>query len=177
MRTGTCKFGVACKFNHPQPDYFGTMFPMEGFSLYGYSESSAPPVPPYTAGLPWPFSRSPSTLNPPMPGLQAYMPVVLPPTQSTVPMHQGWSTYMVGCYPLDFMYTVLVVLISFLIDYGQLYWYAELLLLYLHLFIINANSSSCISKMFFFQKNDFIMKYAMYISLHAFFLLLSVADI
>ncbi|CAL9211902.1 unnamed protein product, partial [Musa hybrid cultivar] len=36
MKAGSCKFGVACKFNHPQPTNVGTMFPVPGPSVYGY---------------------------------------------------------------------------------------------------------------------------------------------
>ncbi|KAG6525920.1 zinc finger CCCH domain-containing protein 63-like isoform X1 [Zingiber officinale] len=85
MRTRSCKFGVTCKFNHPQPNNTTT-----------YSGFSAPTPVPYSVGLPLCFSRPPFMLSPGLDGLQYYMPVILPPTQLTMPMQQGWSTYLPG---------------------------------------------------------------------------------
>ncbi|URE33026.1 zinc finger CCCH domain-containing protein [Musa troglodytarum] len=95
MRTGTCKFGVACKFNHPQPANVGAMFPESGLPINGYYGSFAPSTGPSLTGElpPWPFSRT-TMSSPHMQGLQAFMPLIQPHSQATMPMQQDWSTYM-----------------------------------------------------------------------------------
>ncbi|XP_074590548.1 zinc finger CCCH domain-containing protein 3-like isoform X3 [Curcuma longa] len=85
MRTRSCKFGVTCKFNHPQP-----------VNTTAYAGFSAPTPVPYSVGLPLCFSRPPFMLSPGLDGLQYYIPLILPPTQLTMPMQQGWSTYLPG---------------------------------------------------------------------------------
>ncbi|KAG6525267.1 zinc finger CCCH domain-containing protein ZFN-like [Zingiber officinale] len=98
MKTGSCKYGYACKFNHPdpQPATTGATIPLTGSSAYGYSNSvtttSAPPV---IGGLSsWSLSSVPYMSSPHMHALPAYVPLVLPPTQGTMGVQQGWSTYM-----------------------------------------------------------------------------------
>ncbi|KAJ6804013.1 zinc finger CCCH domain-containing protein 33-like isoform X1 [Iris pallida] len=97
MRNGTCKFGIACKFNHPQPATMGPVFPAAGAPAYG--PSGSPMVPssniPLINGLStWPLARPPYIPSPRIQGLPAYMPFILPPSQGTMPVQQGWSTYM-----------------------------------------------------------------------------------
>lgn len=97
MRNGTCKFGIACKFNHPQPAAMGAAFPAAGFPNYGSSGTSMVPSSsvPLISGLStWPLARPPYLSSPHMQSLPAYMPVVFPPSQGTMPVQQGWSTYM-----------------------------------------------------------------------------------
>ncbi|PKA56605.1 Zinc finger CCCH domain-containing protein 3 [Apostasia shenzhenica] len=97
MRTGTCKFGVVCKFNHPQPGTLGTVFSLTGSSAYG---SMASPVAP-TSSVPlvggvsaWPLSNRPLYLSSPhIQSVPSYMPVILPSSQGTMPLQQGWTTY------------------------------------------------------------------------------------
>ncbi|URE33030.1 zinc finger CCCH domain-containing protein, partial [Musa troglodytarum] len=103
MRTGTCKFGVACKFNHPQPANVGAMFPESGLPINGYYGSFAPSTGPSLTGElpPWPFSRT-TMSSPHMQGLQAFMPLIQPHSQATMPMQQDWSTYMAQPHQLIF---------------------------------------------------------------------------
>lgn len=96
MRNGTCKFGIACKFNHPQPATVGPVFPAGGSPAYGPSGSHMVPSAnvPLIGGLStWPLARPPYIPSPRMQGLPAYMPFILPPSQGTMPVQQGWSTY------------------------------------------------------------------------------------
>lgn len=102
MKTGSCKYGYACKFNHPdpQPATTGATIPLTGSPAYGYPSSvattSAPPV---MGGLSsWSLSSVPYMSSPHMHALPAYVPLVLPPTQGTMTVQQGWSTYMVSSY-------------------------------------------------------------------------------
>ncbi|WOK99943.1 hypothetical protein Cni_G08655 [Canna indica] len=96
MKTGTCKFGVACKFNHPQPVAPVTTFPVTGSLPRGYTGFAAPTSgQPLVGGIPpWPLSRISYVSSPHMQGHPPYVPLALPPTQGTVPMQQGWSSYM-----------------------------------------------------------------------------------
>lgn len=99
MRNGTCKFGIACKFNHPQPATVGPVFPAGGSPAYGPSGSHMVPSAnvPLIGGLStWPLARPPYIPSPRMQGLPAYMPFILPPSQGTMPVQQGWSTYTVS---------------------------------------------------------------------------------
>lgn len=99
MRTGSCKFGVACKFNHPQPTSLGTNLPpATGSSALGSIGLSALPSSglPYGGGLPtWSLPRAPYISGPRLQGSQGYMPVFVSPSQGTIPA-PGWNTYMVG---------------------------------------------------------------------------------
>ncbi|XP_010252579.1 PREDICTED: zinc finger CCCH domain-containing protein 3 [Nelumbo nucifera] len=104
MRTGSCKFGVACKFHHPQPVTLGPALPGTGSAAYGSTGSSvAPPSGvPYVSGLPaWSLPRAPYISGPRMEGPQAYMPVVLSPSQGIVPAQQGWNTYTSTMSPIS----------------------------------------------------------------------------
>ncbi|KAJ6941158.1 zinc finger CCCH domain-containing protein 3-like [Populus alba x Populus x berolinensis] len=104
MRTRSCKFGVACKFHHPQPASLGTSLPLAGAAAFG--STGSPIVPssglPYVGGLPtWSLPRAP----PYMPGThlqgpQAYMPVVVSPSQGIVPV-PGWNTYVGNSNPMS----------------------------------------------------------------------------
>lgn len=100
MKTGSCKYGVACKFNHPQPASRGSSFPVTGSSVYDYSGYMAPTSGPHVSGgiSQWHLSRIPYMSNPTTQGLPAYVPLVLPPSQGTIPVPQGWISYMVSSY-------------------------------------------------------------------------------
>lgn len=98
MRTGSCKFGIACKFHHPQPAALGAVFPMVP-SAYCYTGTQMTP----TSGLsntgdlsPWSSSRVPYMSSSHLQSPLSYMPVVLSPSQGMIPAQQGWSTYMVS---------------------------------------------------------------------------------
>ena len=94
MRTGSCKFGVACKFHHPQTASPGAGLPVNGPGGSAILPSSGVP---YAGGLPaWSLPRAPYVSGPRL-QTQSYMPVVVSPSQSIIPAH-GWSTYMVSEY-------------------------------------------------------------------------------
>lgn len=99
MRTGSCKFGMACKFHHPQPAApVGAIYPTTGSSSYGFTGSSVatPTNLPLLGGLSaWTLSRPPYVSNN-MQGLPAYMPVTIPPSQGAIHLQHGWSTYVVS---------------------------------------------------------------------------------
>ncbi|URE40718.1 zinc finger CCCH domain-containing protein [Musa troglodytarum] len=96
MRTGSCKYGVTCKFNHPQPASRGTSFPVTGSSVYDYAGYMAPTSGPHVIGgiSQWHLSRIPYLSNPTTQGFPAYVPLGLPPSQGTIPVPQGWISYM-----------------------------------------------------------------------------------
>ncbi|KAH1091430.1 hypothetical protein J1N35_018687 [Gossypium stocksii] len=90
MRTGSCKFGVACKLHHPQLATAGIGLPVNGC----VGSSILPPIGvPYASGLPtWSLFRAPF-----FSGLhlqtQSYMPVVVSPSQNII-LANGWTAYM-----------------------------------------------------------------------------------
>jgi hypothetical protein len=93
MRTGSCKYGVTCKFHHPQPAAMGALVSMSGSSLYATpaTQSSSTPQP-YPAGLPsWPIAARAPYLQVP----STFAPVLVPPLQGVVSM-TGWNTYQVS---------------------------------------------------------------------------------
>lgn len=95
MRTGSCKFGVACKFHHPQP---GTSLPGTENAALGSMGSSILPSSglSYAGGLPtWSLPRSPYVPGPRLQGTQGILPVIVSPSQGIVTA-PGWSTYMVS---------------------------------------------------------------------------------
>lgn len=99
MKTGSCKFGVTCKFNHPDPANVGAMFFASGPSVYGFTGYSASPGGPHSSGgypATWPSSWTLYPNNPYVQGPPAYGPHLFPPNQATMPIQQGWSTYMVS---------------------------------------------------------------------------------
>ncbi|KAF2284878.1 hypothetical protein GH714_031830 [Hevea brasiliensis] len=103
LRTGSCKFGVACKFHHPQPAPLGAGLPLTEPAGSGPMGSSTAPSSglPYVGGLPtWSLVRAPYVSGPRLQGPQAYMPVVLSPTQGVFPA-QGWNTYVGNLSPLS----------------------------------------------------------------------------
>lgn len=92
MRTGSCKFGVACKFHHPQhaslgayplagsPTPTSTIIPTSGLSYAGgFPAWSAVPRMSYLSGQ----------------GLQSYVPPFLSSSQGVIPV-QSWNNYMVS---------------------------------------------------------------------------------
>lgn len=94
MRTGSCKFGPACKFHHPQPPSLTTALPAFGSTGSTVVPSSGVP---YTGGLSaWSYPRAPYVAGPRIATPQPYMPaVVLSPPQGVLPAH-GWNTYVVS---------------------------------------------------------------------------------
>lgn len=87
VRTGTCKFGVLCKFHHPQPGSVGNPFTRP--PVYGPSGLAFIP---YAGGVPKSSEFTVPEITYASNALQvhqAYMPVLLSPSR-------GWSTYMVS---------------------------------------------------------------------------------
>ena len=90
LKTGQCKFGLTCKFHHPQPA--GTSLPASAPQFYPQVQSHTVPLPEQYGGA----STSLRVARPPMlPGSYvqgAYGPVLLSP--GVVPF-TGWSPYSV----------------------------------------------------------------------------------
>jgi len=91
LKTGQCKFGVTCKFHHPQPA--GTSLPASAPQFYQQVQSpTVPPLPEQFGGA----SASVRVARPPvLPGSYvqgAYGPVLLSPGVVPFP---GWSPYSV----------------------------------------------------------------------------------
>ncbi|KAG4378911.1 hypothetical protein GLYMA_17G126800v4 [Glycine max] len=90
MRTGSCKFGANCKFNHPDPTAVGGVGgdPASGYgnggsiSLQGVSQTSVPS---------W---SSPRTLNESSP----FVPMMLSPTQGVSTQSSDWNGYQASVY-------------------------------------------------------------------------------
>lgn len=88
MRTGSCKFGASCKFNHPDPMAVGRSDPPSRYgnggpiSIQGVSQPSVP------------YWSSQRTSN----ETAAFMPLMLSPTQGLSPRASEWNTYQVSYY-------------------------------------------------------------------------------
>jgi hypothetical protein len=95
MRTGSCKYGVTCKFHHPQPATVGALVSVPQYGSGGGGPSSAgAQAQAYPAGVPqWPMARSPY-LPPRLQGPSSYGPV-MPLPQGIMSM-PGWNTYQVS---------------------------------------------------------------------------------
>lgn len=89
MRTGLCRYGYACKFDHPQPALAANVLPVVG-PVYGSGGSAVVP----SSGASSASELSAASLSKatyfasPLQIPQSYMPLFLPPSQ-------GWNTYMV----------------------------------------------------------------------------------
>lgn len=85
MRTGSCKFGANCKFNHPDPTTVGGCDPQSGYgnggsiSLQGVAQPSVPS---------W---SSPRTLKE-----TSFVPMMMTPTQGVTPQSSDWNGYQVN---------------------------------------------------------------------------------
>ncbi|KAJ8749299.1 hypothetical protein K2173_018781 [Erythroxylum novogranatense] len=95
MRTGSCKFGIACKFHHPQPSSVGSSLPAGvSTTLASRVPSITPPSGLSFVGVPtWSPPRAPYVSSPRLQIPQAYMPVIVSPSQGVLP-GQGWHTYV-----------------------------------------------------------------------------------
>lgn len=96
MRTRYCKFGIDCKFSHPQPYSHGSLFSKSGVSsVYPpivSSMTSPPGMSLIGGGIPsWPPTR-PFWVSP-----GSWMPMLLPCGQ------QDWNSYTVS-YLLNIKY-------------------------------------------------------------------------
>lgn len=89
MRTGTCKYEVTCKFNHPQP-----VVSMQGSSMFLTMPSGSASSPQlYPANLPaWPMARLPYLPSPSIAGPSNFAPVVIPSPPGVVSV-QTWNPY------------------------------------------------------------------------------------
>lgn len=102
MKTGYCKFSVACKFSHPElATPSGMMFPVQGATAYqpgnGSSQVVAPAGLPLVGGFPaWPVSRAPYVMSPTrVQGMSPYAPLMLQTNPNSQPIQPGWATYIV----------------------------------------------------------------------------------
>ncbi|PNY06222.1 zinc finger CCCH domain-containing protein 32-like [Trifolium pratense] len=95
LKTGQCKFGVTCKFHHPQPA--GTSLPASAPQFYQQVQSPTVPLPEQFGGA----SPSVRVARPPvLPGSYvqgAYGPVLLSPGVVPFP---GWSPYSAPVSPV-----------------------------------------------------------------------------
>jgi len=86
MRTGSCKFGANCKFNHPDPTAVGGSDSPSGYGngssipLQGVSQPSIPS---------WSSTR---TLNESTP----FVPMILSPNPGVSPQNSEWNGYQVN---------------------------------------------------------------------------------
>lgn len=86
MRTGSCKYGANCRFNHPDPTAAGGYEPPSGYGNGG----SVPLQGPSQPNIPsW---SSPRALNEPAP----FVPIMFPPAQGVPPPHPEWNGYQVS---------------------------------------------------------------------------------
>ncbi|XP_016697368.1 zinc finger CCCH domain-containing protein 32 isoform X2 [Gossypium hirsutum] len=94
LKTGQCKFGVTCKFHHPQPA--GTSMPASAPQFYQPVQSPSVPLPEQYGGAP----TSVRVARPPLlPGSYvqgAYGPVLFSPGVVPIP---GWSHYSAPVSP------------------------------------------------------------------------------
>lgn len=85
MRTGSCKFGANCKFNHPDPTSVGGYDSTAGYgngsttSLQDVSQSSTPP---------WSSTRKFNETAP-------FVPIIISPTPGASPRSSDWNGYQV----------------------------------------------------------------------------------
>lgn len=86
LKTGQCKFGITCKFHHPQPA--GTSLPASAPQFYQQAQSPTVPQPDQYGGA----STSMRVARPPMYVQGTYGPVLLSPGVVPFP---GWSPYSV----------------------------------------------------------------------------------
>jgi hypothetical protein len=92
IRTGQCKFGMTCKFHHPELS--NAMVAVRG-SVYSPGQgATSPGQHPYQGTVTnWPLSRSGSFIvSPRWPGHSSYAQVIVPPGLVQVP---GWNPYAV----------------------------------------------------------------------------------
>ncbi|XP_047336169.1 zinc finger CCCH domain-containing protein 5-like [Impatiens glandulifera] len=104
LRTGHCKFGAACKFHHPEPAASAGIIPppVSGPAAAIYGASGSSPIPPPSSVTPlisggggiqaWPL---PNNMPYVQGGLQNYVPVIIPSSQTTNSPN-NWNTYL-GC--------------------------------------------------------------------------------
>lgn len=98
MRNGSCKFGFACKFHHPEPA-MGSVFHDAAPSVYGSSGAAmaSQSVLPFVGGISsWPpLPQSPYVTTPNLHGLPAFLPMIISPSHNVVAAQPAWSTYAV----------------------------------------------------------------------------------
>jgi Zinc finger C-x8-C-x5-C-x3-H type (and similar) len=102
MKTGYCKFSVACKFSHPElATPSGMVFPLQGATAYqpgnAASQVVSPAGFPLVSGFPaWPVSRTPYVMSPPrVQGMSHYAPLMLQTNPNSQHIQPGWATYVV----------------------------------------------------------------------------------
>ncbi|KAH9734450.1 zinc finger CCCH domain-containing protein 63 [Citrus sinensis] len=88
LRTGQCKFGSTCKFHHPQPN--NMMVSLRGSPVYPTVQSPTTPSQQSYAGGITNWSRASFIPSPRWQGPSSYAPMLLPQGMVSVP---GWNTY------------------------------------------------------------------------------------
>ena len=101
MKMGQCKFGVTCKFHHPQPAGIQVSAPLAGpfpipaplpaSAIYSSMHSPSAPSSQQAVAGNWPVARPALIPGSYLQG--AYSPVLLPP--GMVPL-SGWNPFQVG---------------------------------------------------------------------------------
>eukprot|EP01018_Ginkgo_biloba_P035281 Gb_17764 [translate_table: standard] len=93
MRTGSCKYGVTCKFHHPEPAAEGTSVPMSDSPLYTSAGSplTSSPAGGYSRGLPSWTSRAPYIPGAHLQESPGYLHSMYPQPQG-MPSMTGWSS-------------------------------------------------------------------------------------
>lgn len=104
MRTGSCKYGTNCRFNHPDPTDaagetsagFGNGGPVP---FQGAAQSTIPS---------WSAPRSPLNEPAPAPAPAPFVPMMIPPNQGVPSQSAEWNGYQV--LSLLFCYAVRYIL-------------------------------------------------------------------
>ncbi|MCO5555456.1 hypothetical protein L7F22_009001 [Adiantum nelumboides] len=98
MRTGSCKFGATCKFNHPQPAAVRALVAMSGSSMYAANGSSAAASPQPFQGIPsWSMPRTPYIPRSRFQAPSTFAPLIVQ-AQNMVSM-PGWGAYQARMGP------------------------------------------------------------------------------
>lgn len=91
MRSGSCKYGPSCRFNHPDPTAVGDGDAPTSYGNDGPLPLQHPPQPNIPNMPSW------SAPRPPEPTATSFVPMMYPPTQNMPPLRPDWNGYQVNC--------------------------------------------------------------------------------